>query len=288
MIDSTPEGIARVIADGESQTTEFKSRLPPGHVVASVLAAFANTKGGILLIGVGDKGEILGLSDDEVRNVINRLQRIAASLLPWSMNVGVVEIDGKNIVYAIVDKAPAYYYPITTSTGMLYQRDLAKVVEVPAADFLDLEIRAKISSVQPDKEAVAFVAMSFREEEEPALVDYFRAMERAVRATELPIKLVRVDLVDGDYEISQRIMEEIDKADIVIADFTLNSSNVYFELGYARGKNRRIIQIARKGTHLEFDIRNWRTVFYRNATELEEKLGPELKAAYASIVGNAS
>jgi hypothetical protein len=30
------------------------------------------------------------------------------------------------------------------------------------------------------KEIVAFVAMSFREEEEPALVDYFRAMERVL------------------------------------------------------------------------------------------------------------
>ena len=284
MIDTTPEGMARVIANGESETAEFKLRLPPDHVVARELAAFSNTKGGILLIGVGDRGEILGLSDGEVRNVINRLHRITASLLPCPTNIGVVEIDGKNIVYAAVDEAPVYY-PVTTSTGMLYQRDLAKVVEVPAADFLDLEIRAKISSVQPDKEAVAFVAMSFREEEEPALVDYFRAMERAVKATELPIKLVRVDLVEGDYEISQRIMDEIEKADIVIADFTLNSPNVYFELGYARGKNRYIIQTARKGTLLEFDNHNWRTVFYRNATELEKKRGPALKAAYASIVG---
>jgi hypothetical protein len=49
-----------------------------------------------------------------------------------------------------------------------------------------------------------------------------------------------------------------------------------FEIGYARGKGLRIIQSARKGTELEFDIRNWRTLFYRNATELEEKLIPEL------------
>ena len=287
MIDTTPEGIARVIANGESETAEFKSRLPPDHIVARELAAFSNTKGGILLIGVGDRGEILGLSDDEVTNVVSRLQRITASLLPWPTNVGVVEIDGKNIVHAIIEKAPVYY-AITTSTGTFYQRDLTKVVEVPATNFLEPEIRTKIFSVKPGKEVVVFVAMSFRGEEEPALVDYFRAMERAANATELPIKLVRVDLVEGDYEISQRIMDEIDKADAVIADFTLNSSNVYFELGYARGKKRRIIQTARKGTHLEFNTRNWRTVFYRNATELEEKLGPELKAAYASVVGNAS
>jgi nucleoside 2-deoxyribosyltransferase len=79
-------------------------------------------------------------------------------------------------------------------------------------------------------------------------------------------------------------MDEIDKADIVIADLTLNPRNVYFELGYARGKPCRIIQTARKETVLEFDIRNWRTIIYRNATQLEEKLIPELKAAYAEKV----
>jgi hypothetical protein len=81
-------------------------------------------------------------------------------------------------------------------------------------------------------------------------------------------------------------MAEIDKANIVIADFTLSSKNVYFELGYARGTKKRIIQCARKGTELEFDIKMWRTLFYRNATELEEKLIPALKNAYAEVITN--
>jgi hypothetical protein len=42
-----------------------------------------------------------------------------------------------------------------------------------------------------------FVAMSFRFEEEPSLVDYFAAMRRAVAATKLPIELVRIDLFEG-------------------------------------------------------------------------------------------
>jgi nucleoside 2-deoxyribosyltransferase len=126
--------------------------------------------------------------------------------------------------------------------------------------------------------------MSFRAEEEPELVDYFEAMKRACLATKLPIELVRIDLVEGDYEISQKIMDEIDEADIVLADFTLSPANVYFELGYARGCKRRIIQTARRGAKLEFDARNWRTIFYRNATELEESLKSALNDAYAETV----
>jgi len=43
-----------------------------------------------------------------------------------------------------------------------------------------------------------FVAMSFRDEEEPALVDYFEAMKRAAASTGLPIELVRIDLVERE------------------------------------------------------------------------------------------
>lgn len=137
------------------------------------------------------------------------------------------------------------------------------------------------------RSCVAFVAMSFRDEEEPALVDYFRAMERAAARTNLPITMRRIDLVEGDYEISQRLMDETDAAEIVIADFTLSSRNVYFELGYARGRHKRIIQTARKGENLEFDVRNWRTTFYRNATELEDRFVAELMAAYADVTAGS-
>ena len=127
--------------------------------------------------------------------------------------------------------------------------------------------------------------MSFRAEEEPALEDYFRAIQRAAQATKLPLSVIRMDLVEGDYEISQRIMEEIDQVDIVVADFTLTPANVYFEAGYARGLRSRIIQTARKNTRLEVDARNWRTEFYRNATELEERMISAFRAAYADVTG---
>jgi nucleoside 2-deoxyribosyltransferase len=129
----------------------------------------------------------------------------------------------------------------------------------------------------------AFVAMSFREEEEPALVDYYAAINRAAKNSGLPIKVTRMDLEAGDYEISQGIMDKIDEADIIVADFTLSSRNVYFEVGYARGQQKRVIQTARKETVLEFDVHHWRTLFYRNATELEARLLPELAAAYQEV-----
>ena len=124
----------------------------------------------------------------------------------------------------------------------------------------------------------AFVAMSFREHDEPTLIDYWHAMLRAAERARREFYLVRVDKVEGDYEVVDRIYREIDAADLVIADLTLSSANVYLEIGYARGRQKKVIQTCRSGTRLEFDVRNRRTLMYQNATTLEDKLLQELDA----------
>ncbi|MBC8273863.1 MAG: ATP-binding protein [Chloroflexi bacterium] len=283
MFDKTPDGILYLVATGESKVVEFKSRLPQADIIARVIASFANADGGILLIGIQDNGEITGVPVDELESSITRLKKVGSSLLPYPLETGVVDIEGKKVIYTQVGKAPEHLFPIMSSRGEVFQRVGERNVVIPSSSLRDV-IRETVEAIeQPKKKIIAFVAMSFREEEEPALVDYYKAMERAVKATELPIELRRMDLVEGDYEISQQIMDEIDQSDIVIADFTLSSRNVYFELGYARGKEQRVIQTARRGTDLEFDVRNWRTIFYRNATELEEKLISEIMSAYADV-----
>lgn len=138
-----------------------------------------------------------------------------------------------------------------------------------------------------DSRVFVFVAMSFRNAEDPALVDYFEAMRRAAARTQLPLDLRRIDSVEGDFEISQSILREIDQAMIVIADFTLSPRNVYFEAGYARGKGKRVIQTARKDTPLEFDTRSWNTIFYRNTKELEGALAQALTSAYKDVVNKS-
>ena len=120
--------------------------------------------------------------------------------------------------------------------------------------------------------------MSFREQDEPALVDDWHAMQRAAERARPDFVLVRLDDLDGDYEIVDRIYREIDAAQLVIADLTLSSANVYLEIGYARGRQKRVIQTCRCDTELEFDVRNRRTLVYQNATMLEDKLLRELDA----------
>jgi predicted HTH transcriptional regulator len=280
--DTSPTGIIQLISGGESKWVEFKSKLPPDDIVSKHIVAFANTEGGIIIFGVGDKGTVLGIPENNVKDSVEQLSNLTASLLPSPTEIGTVIHKGRTLIYYVVPPAPDEYKPLMTSKGEIYTRHGEMIHRNDIAQQL---VKSTPSPTEKQPNVTVFIAMSFRDEEEPALVDYYRAMQRATERTELPISLNRIDLIEGDYEISQQIMEEIDKANILLADFTLSPRNVYFELGYARGKSSfEIIQTARSGVTLEFDVRNWRTIFYRNATELEEKLIPALTRAYERVV----
>ena len=68
-----------LIAQGENEYIEFKSTLRWNlkaekkdknvtHAITKTIAAFLNTDGGVLLVGVGDDGKMLGLDEDRFEN----------------------------------------------------------------------------------------------------------------------------------------------------------------------------------------------------------------------------
>lgn len=57
--------IKELIAQGESTCLEFKRKIISPVKLAKELAAFANTKGGNLLIGVDDDGSIVGIESEK-------------------------------------------------------------------------------------------------------------------------------------------------------------------------------------------------------------------------------
>ena len=55
--------------------------------------------------------------------------------------------------------------------------------------------------------------------------------------------------------ILDRIKLRIETATLVIADLTGANANVYLEVGYAWGKNRPTLLLAKVGDELKFDVR---------------------------------
>ncbi len=57
--------IKRLISQGEHQQLDFKFEISDAKKIARTFSAFANTKGGKLLVGVKDNGVITGIRTDE-------------------------------------------------------------------------------------------------------------------------------------------------------------------------------------------------------------------------------
>ncbi|MDU0290162.1 ATP-binding protein [Saccharothrix longispora] len=269
-----------LVEGGESGTVEFKLDLGRVEGLARTSAAFANTDGGTILFGVDDDGSLRGLTDAQVEKIGETLEKLSRQLLSLNVRTERVDFDGLSFLVARVPKAPDGVGPLQTASGATWVRDGSVARRLPAG----VGTSGDVPVPPPPGRLKLFVAMAFRFEEEPALVDYYWAIDRAVKATGLPVELVRMDLEEGDYEITAEIINRIRESDIVLADFTLGSENVYFEAGVAVGAQKRLIRTARRDTVMPFDVRTWKILFYSNATQLEQELQPKVAAAYREVV----
>lgn len=57
--------LRRIILKGEGQHLDFKFRVDDQKKIARTLSAFANSGGGVLLIGVKDSGKVVGVNPEE-------------------------------------------------------------------------------------------------------------------------------------------------------------------------------------------------------------------------------
>lgn len=75
--------LKQLVARGEGASLEFKRKATFPEKIVREMIAFANTKGGILLIGIGDDGSIPGLKhpEDELHVMELALKKVKPSLV---------------------------------------------------------------------------------------------------------------------------------------------------------------------------------------------------------------
>lgn len=108
------------------------------------------------------------------------------------------------------------------------------------------------------QEGYVFVAMPI----EPANLfdDVLDSIKEGCNACGLIVE--RVDEAQTNERITDRILESIQKAEYVIVDLTESRPNVFYEAGYAQGIGKIPIYIAKKGTELEFDLKDYPVIFF--------------------------
>jgi ATP-dependent DNA helicase RecG len=96
----------RIIEAGESAKLEFKAAVSSPEAVARVVSAFLNAKGGQLIIGIGEDGELLGVKD--AKTLADRLSRQLAEFItpPALWHVEVLPIENRNFVVVEVAEGP--------------------------------------------------------------------------------------------------------------------------------------------------------------------------------------
>src|SRR5512144_3286136 len=86
-----------------------------------------------------------------------------------------------------------------------------------------------------------FIASAFGHDDIDAIYDH--CIVPTLR--KLSVAPLRVDRVKHNEDIDNKIFELLDSADFVIADLTYARPSVYYEAGYAAGKSKPVVYIAK-------------------------------------------
>ena len=97
--------LINLLTEGESETVEFKPSLSQTDKILECVSAFSNTNGGILVIGVRDTGEVLGVDIGKrtLESLANTIKQNTDPVIYPSISVENVE--GKNVIVIEVEES---------------------------------------------------------------------------------------------------------------------------------------------------------------------------------------
>lgn len=122
-IEMAKRELMEIIEKGEDSFTEFKEEKVHSDDLASEIVAFANTEGGIILLGVSDKKEIKGVSKPDKE--MQRVENICYNNCEPSIAVAIekIKVDDGIVLCIHISKGPER--PYRTNRGVYYIRTSA-------------------------------------------------------------------------------------------------------------------------------------------------------------------
>jgi hypothetical protein len=117
-----------------------------------------------------------------------------------------------------------------------------------------------------------FVLMPFKEDFDDI---YKLGIKEA--AKEVGAYAERVDEQDFSEGILERIFNQINKADVIVADMTGRNPNVFYEVGYAHALGKIVLLLTQNGDDIPFDLKNKQHIIYGDTGGKIQSLRNELK-----------
>lgn len=121
------------IKQGEGLTIEFKRIIDSPYKIAKTISSFANTSGGVLLIGVGNDGAMIGITSE--LNELQKLERATSLLVeaPLNLSFHTETYDGKMILRVEIEESPdkPHYALNVKNQRIIYIRIKDKSVPIP-------------------------------------------------------------------------------------------------------------------------------------------------------------
>lgn len=118
----TENEVKKLVSLGENSHVQFKEKLNNTAHAAQEMVAFANTKGGKILIGVTDKNsEIIGLSTKDIHRLNDLIVTAANEHIkpPLFVTVDTLEVEGKKVMCVEVPEGLAKPYKDKNGTVFL-------------------------------------------------------------------------------------------------------------------------------------------------------------------------
>ncbi len=100
------KSLIELISGGESERVEFKPSLSQMDKIMASISAFSNNKGGTILIGVSDKGEVAGVDvgKNTLEDLANYIKRNSDP--PLYPSIGTARLEGKTLLLVEVSESP--------------------------------------------------------------------------------------------------------------------------------------------------------------------------------------